>query len=330
MKILSPVSSVSETEALINAGAQELYCGLHPTAWKDKYGKANWVNRRGQETANIRSLNDLQSLTKIARRKNVPVFLTLNQPFYPPEQYPDLIELAREVTVNCNISALIISDPGLIMAVKDSLPDTLVHVSSLAAVLNSPAALFFQTIGASRIIFPRYMPIDDIRQIIEVVGHKMEYEVFILNDGCVFEEGYCHVSHALGGAFCHGPWNYRLIKKSDKDNFTARETFDEHMNDYKRWLWFVRNCNGGTDPGGYPLGMCGLCDIPAFNELGVKSLKIVGRESSLPKKTASVVLVKKVTDLLKTGLPRTKIIQMAQRIRGAWRLCNSGYMCYYR
>lgn len=31
MKILAPVNSVEEAEVLIAVGAQELYCGLHPS-----------------------------------------------------------------------------------------------------------------------------------------------------------------------------------------------------------------------------------------------------------------------------------------------------------
>lgn len=332
MKILAPASSADEAKALISAGAEEIYCGLHPAAWRKKYGGEAWLNRRGPGTANISSLGDLERLAGEAHRRGVPVYLTMNLPFYLPGQYPELISLAGEVTGRCGIDALIIGDPGLIYAVKDALSGVPVHVSSLAAVLNSASASFFRDLGASRIIFPRYMDPGDMGLIMDRAGRQLEYEAFVLNDGCVFEEGLCHVSHAFGGAFCHHPWSSGLVREEAGrvKNNVIREPFEAHMRDCREWLWYVRNCGGNYGPGGYPLGMCGLCALPGLKGLGLNSLKIVGREAPLPKKTASVRLVKKVMEMVNSGEKPDSVRAGAKKTRGTPGLCNSGYMCYYR
>lgn len=50
-----------------------------------------------------------------------------------------------------------------------------VFLSSLAAVLNSSSARFFRHLGAARIIFPRYVELSGLRQIIAKAGREAEY-----------------------------------------------------------------------------------------------------------------------------------------------------------
>ncbi|MFZ5633517.1 MAG: peptidase U32 family protein [Bacillota bacterium] len=330
MKVLAPASSAYEAGALISAGAEELFCGLHPGAWKSRHGGEVWLNRRGPGAANIESMEELKKLAETAHSRGVPVFLTLNLPFYHPDHYPEIISLAGGVIDSRSADALIIGDPGMILAVRESLPDAAIHVSSLAPVLNSSAASFFRVLGAARIIFPRYVDLEDIRVIMDKAGRDMEYEVFILNDGCVFEEGYCLASHAFGGAFCHRPWFYRLAGEEDGQASTAKEPFWHHLRDYQKWLWCVKNCGGGPGPGGHPLGMCGLCALPELHAMGVASVKIVGREAPLPRKIASVRLVRRVLDCVRAGQDPETVKRQAKKIRSTPHLCASGYMCYFR
>lgn len=332
MKITAPATSAAEASELIALGAGELYCGLHPKAWQRDYGDDYWLNRRGPGKANIGDLNELARLTEVARVRSVPVFLALNMPFYPPQMFEQVLSLARQAVQKCGVDALIIGDPGLIAAVREECPNVAVHVSSLAAVLNSSSATFFKILGASRIIFPRYMETDDVMEIINKTGRDIEYEFFILNDGCVFEEGYCNVSHALGGAFCHGPWEYNTEKRQENEHSHERshDDFSRHMDDYRRWTWSVKNCGGGPGPGGFPMGMCGLCALPELKDAGNISLKIVGREAPSEKKKASVALVRKALEYLdNTDNPR-KYREMVRRLKNTPDICNSGYACYFR
>lgn len=175
MKILAPVSSAREAECLISCGARELYCGLHPGAGTGK-SRTVWINRRGPGPANISSLEELKRVADFAGTRGVPVFLTMNLPYYSPEQYPAMVKLAGEAA-SCGIKAFIIGDPGLILALRKELPGAAIHVSSLAAVLNSASASFFRDLGASRIIFPRYMGLEELGRIVAKTGGTTEYEV---------------------------------------------------------------------------------------------------------------------------------------------------------
>lgn len=232
MKILAPVNSAGEVPALISHGAMELYCGVHPGAWTRRHGKKVWLNRRG--AGNVESFAELKEITGIAHSRGVTVCLTLNLPFYPPEHYGDVLAMAERATAECGVDALIVADPGLIRAIKESAPNTVIPASSLAVVLNSQAVRFFRKLGAARIIFPRYTGLANLRQVIAAAGEAVEYEVFILNDGCMFEEGYCHASHSFGGAFCSPFRDHRLVPTGGKA--ANHESFESHLADYRRWI----------------------------------------------------------------------------------------------
>lgn len=290
-----------------------------------------YVNRRTPGNASISDLQTLQVVIEIARKKGAKVFLTLNQPSYRAELYPKLLELAQEAQ-KLGIDGLIIGDPSLIISVKDTLPQAIIHVSSLAAVLNSASVKFFRDLGASRIIFPRYISVSDIAKIIANAGSAVEYEVFIMNDGCIFEESYCFANHAFGGNFCNIPnWFYRLRATDSLAEPQIDEPFQEHLTDYKKWVFYgISGCDGGTGPGGFPLGMCGLCAIPDLYQAGISSIKIVGREAPLHKKAASVKTVKYVLDLAKSGAAKEVIQARAKRMKGTPGICSGKYSCYYR
>ncbi|SHI99616.1 peptidase U32 family protein [Desulfosporosinus lacus] len=342
MKILAPVSSIHEVEVLTSKGADELYCGVSLEAWENKHGQDVWLSRRGPGKANIRNLDTLSELVDKAHHNGAKVFLTLNQPGYVKELATEILSFVQEVRRNCVVDGFIVADPGLIRTLKEKEQDTVIHVSSLAAVLNSSSVNFFRKLGVERIIFPRYLDVNTLRKIIAVGGTDMEYEVFILNDGCVFEEGYCNVSHAYGGAFCHNPaWAYKLISIDGEEvggnirkarNFKGvEESFCQSVDEYKRWLWVgIKNFGGLSGSNGYPLGMCGLCTLPEYEELGITSLKIVGREAPFRKKVKSVELVKRILDYVKEGHPPEEVREYAKNIKGVRGLCETGYMCYDR
>lgn len=326
MKILAPVNSPKEAQVLISHGAGELYCGVHPAAWTRRHGKKVWLNRRG--AGNVGSLTELKELTGIAHNQGVTVCLTLNLPFYPPQHYDDMVEMAQQATVECAVDALIIADPGLILAVKNANSKVNVHVSSLAAVLNSQSVKFFESLGVNRVIFPRYNGLANLSEVISQ-NKKMEYEVFILNDGCMFEEGYCHANHTFGGAFCSSPRSYRLGRNGQAKKYS--EPFKRHLADYQRWIWYVgTNCGGTSTREGFPNGMCGICALAQLRDLGIVSLKIIGREAPLAKKVASVKLVRQVLDLVESGAGPEEVANCSRTLRGSPQLCDSGYMCYFR
>ncbi len=89
--------------------------------------------------------------------------------------------------------ALIMSDPGLIMMVRDRWPDMPVHMSVQANVVNFATVKFWARQGVSRIILSRELSLDEIAEIREECP-DMELEVFVHGSLCIAYSGRCLLS----------------------------------------------------------------------------------------------------------------------------------------
>lgn len=307
MKILAPVRSCDEVPPLCAAGAHEFYCGLTPPGWEEAFGPAS-VHRRNARAAGVPSLEDLRRIVALADRR--PVFVTLNAPSYPAGAVPRLTEFGWMLVHDVGVAALIVADFELLLALCEQGMASRVHVSSLACCRNPGAAAFYRDLGVSRVILPRHMT---LREIEETAIPGLECEVFALNDGCAFEEGTCSTTHA-----------FRPYCIDDRIG-RGPARLDER---YEFWKWTLNNCGCQTSRG-YTLGPCGLCALPRLARLGVASLKVVGREASLARKTASVRLAAAALDLAERGARPEDIRGAVVAARGAPELCRDAHLCYY-
>ncbi len=345
MKLLAPVSNPEEVVPLIRSGAQEIYCGLVPAAWVAAEDPAHWLNRRSAKGANLQSLEQLVQVASTAHAHGVPVFLTLNAHHYQERQIPAIVEMARTVSA-AGVDALIVSDLTLICALRDAGIPTPVHLSSLGVCINREAALFYADLGVRRIILPRHLSLADIESVVQAVP-ELEFEVFLLNDGCVYEEGHCLTTHEWG-AFCLESWDFSFRPVSGRPDEPGRydesgepdgpatkaerhrANWEATLADYQRFRWFQNNAGCSTSPRGLPQGPCSLCFLPRFAQAGVASLKVVGREAAAVRKLGSVQLAGAVLRTWRESRSPEAVVARARGLREAPELCDTGYMCYFR
>lgn len=306
MKILAPLKNSDEVAPLLAAGAHEFYCGLAPPGWEEKFGAAA-VHRRNPRSAGVPSLADLERIVALAQPR--PVFVTLNAPSYPAGAVPYLVEFARMLLDSVGAAALIVAEWELMLALCDEGLSKRLHISSLATCRNPGAASFYRDLGVARVILPRHMTLNEIE---ETAIPGLEWEAFVLNDGCAFEEGICATTHALG-PYCID------------DRIGGGARLDER---YEFWKWTLNNCGCQTSRG-YTLGPCGLCALPRLARLGIASLKVVGREASLARKAASVRLTAIALALAERGAGAEAIRDAVVEERGAPELCRDAHLCYY-
>jgi putative protease len=334
LKILAPISSVDEVEMLVANGADEIYCGIVPPEWLETFTGAIWLNRRSPVGANLTSYDSLAELVRRAHASNVPVSLALNAPSYNERQLEDIGVLAKRATSEIGVDALIVSDVGLLLTLADLGLETRIHISSIASTLNCETIEFYRELGAARVILPRSLSLREIGSLATEVGGRIELEVFILNDGCAFEEGLCHTTHHHRvGPFCWNirRWNADACRDDGRPiGPEERQDLATHLDSYREWLWYLGGCDSLSSPQGLPYGPCGLCAVPQFLRLGITSLKIAGREASSFRKLASLRLVKTVVDHARAGATPVDVAARVRRIRNTPQMCDAGYMCYYR
>lgn len=358
MNIVAPVSSVNEVPMLLQCGADELYCGINPVAWEEKFGERCWINRRDPSHSGIGSVKELQQIVAMAGEKKVPVYITLNSHFYPSSGIDFLVEMAKYLTTTIGAGGVIVSDTNLLLKLSKKAPLVRVHLSSLGSCFNSWSVDFYRSLGVKRIILPRQLLLSEIGQLVIRAGSDMEFEVFGVNDGCVFEEGYCQTFHGLS-PFCLTDWhsapmarinsteNAHLFtngqnalqnpngkKKQPDMNGQQKEQLntivqEEQMEAFRDYRWFQNNCGSSFQADGLPNGPCSLCRFGDFKKWGITAVKIVGREASFHRKMGSIQLVKAVMDAVREGAENKEIAELARSIRNTPEYCDSGRMCYF-
>lgn len=328
MKITAPISQVDEIAPLLSAGAHELYCGVVAENWVKQFNTGA-VNRR--YFGNLHSLVELQRAIDAAHDGGAGLFLVLNAQHYGDAQLDALISLAL-CFHEMGGDAVIVADPTFISVLREAIPKLAIHVSSVASCRNSAAVGFYRALGVRRVILPRDVSLDEI-EVITRRCRDIEIEVFILNDGCVFEEGVCHSIHLpkkLGGPICVADYAFEYRGASGAAlSPRVAERLSGNDDDYQRWLWYRFGCAFSTTDEGYPYGPCGLCAIHRLHEMGVAAIKIAGREGATARKIKSVQMVSRVLEEVVKGGDAQSVASCAVNIRKTPQHCQTGYMCYY-
>ena len=328
MKIVAPISRADEVGVLAEAGADELYCGLVPKSWTERFNNSG-ANRR--IFGNLKSEEELARAAEAARAAGVRLSLVMNAQNYTGEQLDYLVAFAARFEA-LGGHALIVGDLFLLEVLVEAGLGLRLHLSSVASCRNSEAIAWYRDLGVDRVILPRDVTRREVARMLRR-SPGVELEAFVLNDGCIYEEGVCHSIHlpgALGGPICLDGYRQEVRRDDGVPLEPAeRNRFVEHEEDYRRWLWYRTGCGFSTTDQGLPYGPCGLCALPGFHAAGLTAIKIAGREAATERKRASVAMVRDIRDRVVAEEPEAAVREVAVSMRGDRAHCDHGYMCYY-
>ena len=157
-------------------------------------GKADAVYF-GVESFNMRMysdnfrLDDLNKIVKTCHNNNIYTYLTTNIVIYENEFL--LLDKVLDKAVEAEIDAVILHDIGAIHLAKEK--GLNLHISTQANISNSHAALFYESIGAQRLILARELSLEQIKEIKNKVN-KAEIECFVHGAQCTSISGRCYFS----------------------------------------------------------------------------------------------------------------------------------------
>lgn len=202
--------------------------------------------------------------------------------------------------------ALIMSDPGLIMLVKEKWPDVPIHLSVQANVVNYAAAQFWYKQGVERIILSRELSLDEIEEIRMRVP-ELELEVFVHGALCIAYSGRCLLSGYInkrdpnqGTCTNACRWKYSatpaqetntgdVIVKNDTQIWTPQPTLGKGTPTDEIYLLEEEGRPGETmaafedEHGTYIMNskdLRAIQHVKRLVDMGIHSLKIEGRTKS--------------------------------------------------
>ncbi|WP_087025273.1 tRNA 5-hydroxyuridine modification protein YegQ [Thaumasiovibrio subtropicus] len=125
--------------------------------------------------------------------------------------------------VDMGPDALIMSDPGLIMMVRESFPDVAIHLSVQANAVNWATVKFWASQGVERVIVSRELSLEEIEEIRKQCP-ETELEVFVHGALCMAYSGRCLLSGYInkrdpnqGTCTNACRWDYNVEKATEND-----------------------------------------------------------------------------------------------------------------
>ena len=297
MKIVAGLGSIDDYIDLVEAGADEVFCGYVPYDWNKKYGNLFPLNRREVLYYNVQigSLTDMKILRRMMDKYKVPVTITFNYLYYLEEQYEDIEKIIKDL-INIGFNEYIIADIALITYLREKEIDCIIHLSGEASEINSLSVDFYNKLDISRYIFHRKNSILDMESVIKNNSIKnLEYEAFMLNERCHYTGAFCSSLHCDELAhLCKVPYHmakfnrksnkFEIVDKKFNDYYKIDEEYDYDDVDEKQYLV------GGTG--------CGLCALKQLQKAGVTHLKVVGRGNFIDLMIEDVKNLKKAINML--------------------------------
>lgn len=256
-ELLMPAGNLEKLEYAINYGADAVYLGI-----------ADFSLRAMRKGKLITSENIKQAVEK-AHELGAKAYITVNIFAFNDdiEHLKNHLECIKEA----NPDAILVSDFGVLRVIREAMPNTDIHISTQANILNYEAVKFWQDMGAKRVVLAREMNVKDIAIIKEKVP-DMELEVFVHGSQCVSFSGRCLLSDYMtnnerkaNAGNCSQPcrWSYQLVEETRPGQY-----FEIEQN----------------ERGSHILSPKDLCLVKHIKELinaGVDSLKVEGRTKSL-------------------------------------------------
>lgn len=180
-ELLSPAGSLKNMRYAFAYGADAVYAG------QPRYSLRVRNNEFSKETVLHQGIEEAHAAGKL-------FFLASNIAPHNNKVKNYLRDL--EPIIEMGPDALIMSDPGLIMLVRERWPQVPVHLSVQSNVVNYAAVKFWQNMGLSRIILSRELSLKEIAQIREQCP-GIELEVFVHGALCIAYSGRCLLSGYL-------------------------------------------------------------------------------------------------------------------------------------
>jgi len=183
-EILAPAGDEMAFLAALAAGSDAIYCGLKSFS--------------ARKAAKNLTVKQLARLTELARRKNTKVYVAFNTLLLPQELLEAqqlLIQISRYVKPD----ALIFQDLAVPALARSAGFVGELHLSTLGNGSHSAVLELASKLNISRIVMPRELSVDELKQMSNACPNNVSLEVFVHGALCYGVSGRCYWSSFMGG-----------------------------------------------------------------------------------------------------------------------------------
>jgi len=249
-ELLIPAGSLEVLKTAVNFGADAVYIG----------GEVFGLRAKAKNFTH----EDMAEGIAYAHERGVKVHVTVNilAHNYDLKGVREYLSELKELKPD----AMIIADPGIFSMAREICPEIEIHVSTQANNTNYMTYLFWQKLGAKRVVSARELSLAEIKQIRENIPEDLEIESFIHGAMCISYSGRCLLSNYFTGrdanhGACTHPcrWKYAVVEEQ-----RPGEYLPVYENERGTYIFNSKD-------------LCMIEHIPDMIDAGIDSFKIEGR-----------------------------------------------------
>lgn len=258
-ELLASGGTMEMVRAVLDNGADAVYVGAK-----------GWSRRRAQYEMDDAAILEAGAYARSRGKILRVAFNTL-----PSSREIPLFLKKAETFLSAGIRDFILTDPGMMAALKERFPGTVIHASVGCTIINVEDARFYKEAGASQIVAECRMDREEMRRVKEEVGAGLE--VLVHATTCYTLLGRCTMS-----SYARQEWR---IDGEGKNHFLGSPNRGGLC--YRICLTRWNVTGGAGRPAARDVVLPNTAyflidDIPDLIDLGVDTIKIQGREYSIP------------------------------------------------
>jgi len=293
---MAPIKSFEGAVRVIQAGADEIYCGVAmPSKLKNFLLFRGW----GRGPAQVPTYDELERIVEYAhkyrprarargRAGRAEVVLTVNEPFMSETMEDEMRKHIRKC-LRTGVDALIVGDLGVMSILREMDVEVPLYASTYFASMNHEAVEFFRKLGFSRVVLERHLTVSEISKIVR--KSKVGIEVFCHSGGCSNVNVNCHFYHLIMPPHL---WRHlEAIARTKRKSMLAPCAIEYEIYDVSDRQ--NRICRA---PVLDALVDCSLCYVQALIRSGVTGLKIVGRAKDVKIQECYTRLYREILDTM--------------------------------
>ncbi len=174
IEIQAPGKNFEYSKEAIKCGADTIYIGAPKYSMRHDYGNG---------------LDDIKKLVEYAHKYWAKVYVPINCLLYTEQDLKEMHDLIWEL-YEIGVDAFIVVDVGIL---ELDLPPVSIFLGTNTGCFTKEVCKFFEDIGVYRIIFPRELTFNEIREISEYTN--IDLEVFCYGYLCVGYSGKCYLAY---------------------------------------------------------------------------------------------------------------------------------------
>ena len=250
-ELLAPAGSFEKAKIAFMYGADAVYCGTPK------------LSLRSRSEVND---DDLVKTVEYAHKLGKKVYAAIN--IYAWDETYEEIKAQAKILNDLKVDGIIISDGGVVDAVKEEAPDVEIHISTQANTVSWHSCNFLYRNGAKRIVLGRELNKEQLKEIMKNKPEDLSIEIFGHGALCFGYSGRCFLSEFLAGRSgnlgdcaqtCRWAFNVYVEETNKPGNLMPVETDEKGT-----YIFSSKD-------------LCLIAEIPEIIDMGIDSLKVEGR-----------------------------------------------------